>query len=93
MKKQEISIIVKAVDKFTKTFSKINSWVSEMTDKIKKNQATFQKMAGFWTVAFAWLWLWIKSLTDNASNLLKLIKNFELYIHKWVKKQQRQQQI
>ena len=76
MENTQINIIVKAVDRFSKTFWKIKQWVWGLNNSIKKNQATFQKMAWFWSVAFLWLWAGIKSLTNDASNLVEINQKF-----------------
>lgn len=76
MEKTEINIIVKAVDKFSKTFWNVKKGVGGLNKSLQKNQANFQKMAWFWSLAFAGLWLWIKNLTDSASDLVEINQKF-----------------
>lgn len=64
MSNQEINIVIKAVDKFTKNFSKVNRGLNKMSDKLKKNSARFKKMSAIWGVSFTGMAYSMKKLTD-----------------------------
>lgn len=78
MPNQEINIVIKAVDKFTKNFSWLTKWLDNISRKAQKNTATFQKMAGFWTAWFVGIGYWIKKLVDQASDLEETTQKFSV---------------
>jgi len=85
MEKTNVNIIVKAIDKFSNTFKNIWEWVDKITNKVKQNEATFKKMAWFWSLAFLWIWAWIKSVVDRASDLVEINQKFWVVYSKMAK--------
>ncbi len=72
----QVNIIVKASDQATKVLKNVWGWFWKLNSSLQKNADRFKKIWAIWGAAFAWIWLWIKALTDRASDLEETTQKF-----------------
>lgn len=71
-----VNIIVSVIDKVKKPLKDISKGFSWLDKSLRRNKESFQKMAWFWGAALTWVWLWIKNLVDQASDLEETTQKF-----------------
>ena len=70
-----VDILIKANDKATKEMKKVSDG---LRDFHKKNKETFENMATWWAVAFAWISAWIFKATQMASDAQEIFTKFDV---------------
>jgi len=77
---QNLSIVLSATDNASSVIKGVwnntKNAIDWVNSKLQSTKPTFEKMAGYGTVAFAWIGYAIKNLTNDASNLVEINQKF-----------------
>ena len=80
MANKDLNIIIRATDQATQIIKNI---AGDLENFAERNRRTFQKMAWFWTAAFAWITAWVMKTTQAAAEAEWTWNKFNTVFAEW----------